>query len=197
MKPGMVQLKPERKSSPLYVPPKGHVEVPIAFAYPFYKGNAGQYFHRIRSGTTYVRHGDTSHASLSFWCGNSGSIAPEGKKQKGQMWAVLPPDAVLCATCEGRWVGAGMEGARDINGRAVHFSPRKKLHDSPECGDRNVATPPPSSSSAQSAVENEKLSSATGVASETLPGAENSVSASEGTNHRKSNDCRGGLLPGS
>lgn len=44
---------------------------------------------------------------------------------KGRMYAEIPEDGVMCATCKGKTVGAGLEGARDINGQAVMYQPTK------------------------------------------------------------------------
>jgi len=123
--PGMIELQAEKAKRTFYVPPKGHVTVPIRFAFPYFKAFAGIYTHRIRSGKTYIRNGVTSHAALQLWCGQCGFLEPESKRQKGQMFAELPEGSVLCATCEGRAIGSGMDGPTAINGRDVIFSPRK------------------------------------------------------------------------
>lgn len=112
----------------LQIPPKragqfegGVRSVPIKMALPFYKSKAGQYIHRVRSGHTHVwkdwpdRPG---HISLTFWCGMSGFL------DKGELFAEPPDRAVFCATCEGKAIGAGMDGARVICGRTVLFQPR-------------------------------------------------------------------------
>ncbi len=88
---------------------------------PFYKSRRGQYIHRVRSLHHHWRDGKFSHAWVKFWCGNSGFL--DGK---GYLMAKIPADGVLCATCEGRVIGAGAVGSRTINGRPVMYSPRKQ-----------------------------------------------------------------------
>lgn len=86
---------------------------------PFYLSRMGRYVHRIRSGTVYRWDGKFSHAGFFMWCGQNGSST------RGSLMATLPEDAIMCATCEGRAVGAGLLGVREINGVPVEFSPRK------------------------------------------------------------------------
>jgi hypothetical protein len=64
------------------------------------------------------------HTSIGFWCGSSGFFG-EGH---GKLYDEIPKGEVLCATCEGKAIGAGEDGARVINGRDVMYSPRKQ-HD--------------------------------------------------------------------
>lgn len=46
--------------------------------------------------------------------------------EHAQKFFDVPPDrAIHCATCEGRAIGAGKDGARIIAGRTVLFSPRQ------------------------------------------------------------------------
>lgn len=94
--------------------------IAIRFALPFYKGARGLYTHRLRSGSAHYWDGRLSHVSYHFWCGN---IATSGK---GTLLPKIPEGGIVCATCEGRAVGAGLAGSRTINGQAVMFSPRKK-----------------------------------------------------------------------
>lgn len=89
-------------------------------ALPFYKSRKGVYVHRVRSMNQYWKDGQFTHAAVEFWCGNNGHFG-----EKGYLMATVPPGEVCCATCEGRAIGAGMDGARQINGREVMFSPRR------------------------------------------------------------------------
>ncbi len=99
----------------------GHITKTVSKALPFYKSRKGVYVHRVRSMNQYWRHGKYHHASIGFWCGNTGHLG-----EKGVLLAKVPDGEVVCATCEGRAIGAGQDGARVINGQAVMFSPRKK-----------------------------------------------------------------------
>lgn len=80
------------------------------------------YVHRIRNGTLYTIHA-RPHVAFRFWCGAFGFL------DKGFLMSELPPDRELCATCEGRAIGAGLVDARHINGRPVIYTPRGRLID--------------------------------------------------------------------
>ena len=90
-------------------------------ALPFYKSRRGTYVHRVRSMNQYWRDGKLTHAGVDFWCGNHGFVG-----EKGILKANVEEGDVLCATCEGRAIGAGEDGARVINGRAVMYLPIRK-----------------------------------------------------------------------
>jgi len=92
----------------------------VRYALPFFKCLAGIYYHRVRAANQHWRDGKYSHTSVEFWCGNMARLSI------GRLFANVPSDGVLCATCEGRAIGAGMVGARLINGRHVLYSPRRK-----------------------------------------------------------------------
>lgn len=95
---------------------------PITRALPFFRSYQGHYVHRVKSGALHPAHGDfEGHMHFHYWCGGIGSIS---KKKPGQLFAIPPEHAVFCATCEGRAIGAGMDGARIICGRTVIYSPR-------------------------------------------------------------------------
>lgn len=103
-----------------YDGPASHATDSIRYALPFYISNMGEYIHRIRSAEAHWRNGGLSHVSIKFWCGNGGFM------HKGRMHSEIPEDGVCCAACEGRAIGAGLDGARIINGRAVMYSPRSR-----------------------------------------------------------------------
>lgn len=42
----------------------------------------------------------------------------------GVLLAIVPENEVLCATCEGRAIGAGQTESRLINGHMVKYAPR-------------------------------------------------------------------------
>lgn len=114
---------------------RGPVPTPIVRSLPYMQSKKGKlrYVHRIRSGLlhlTYstafdggrqVRLSETAeNAWLTFrlWCGVSltpGSLLlPEP-----------PPGANVCATCEGRAVGAGMPSSSIICRRPIIFRPHR------------------------------------------------------------------------
>ncbi len=97
---------------------------------PFYRSAQGTYVHRVRSGTVHFYDGVAQHTSFHLWCGMLGSVGitlpyPRHRPSRGDLFSDVPKTATLCATCEGRAVGAGQLGSRMICGRIVKFSPRK------------------------------------------------------------------------
>lgn len=124
MKEGMIQLKPCKPTSW----EGGLKSVPVKFAYPYFKSGSGTYVHRVRSATTHVdkKKGENSHVSLHAWCGCIGFVHPIRKAKTANQFAEPPTDALFCATCEGRAIGAGCDSNRQINGRNVMYQPRPK-----------------------------------------------------------------------
>lgn len=100
---------------------EGHATKPIRQALPFYKAAKGTYVHRVRSGQSHWRDGKLSHTHVDFWCGAAGFPGAKGK-----LTAQPGEDDVICATCEGRAIGAGLEGSPMINGRKVGYNPRHR-----------------------------------------------------------------------
>jgi len=113
-----MKIELQRRKMPVWRAPRTAM-THITFALPFFRSNFGRYTHRVRSGNTHWRDGNISHISLQMWCGQNGFPA------RGKMMDKLGDDSVMCATCEGRAIGAGMLGTREINGVPVEFSPRK------------------------------------------------------------------------
>ena len=111
-----VELEIRRTPGPRRV---GDPIVQVRRSLPFFKSKQSEYVHRVRRATMYYRDGQYTHTALHFWCGGNGFPGP-----KGTLMDVPPGDAVFCATCEGRAIGAGLEGNREICGRAVLFKPR-------------------------------------------------------------------------
>lgn len=115
-----VQLKQEKPSKG-WKNPK-HDILPITMAYPYYQSKPDKPIHRIRSGGIHIWDGKYKHHHFKLWCGNLGFIAPN---RDSALLPDAPTDAMFCATCEGRAIGAGMDGSRTINGRMVCYSIRK------------------------------------------------------------------------
>jgi len=101
----------------------GHTQLPISFALPFYLSAPGRYVHRIRRGEQYIRHGKYSHTAFSMWCRLHGFLGRN--HPHARIFAEAPENEIFCATCEGRAIGAGLDGSHILNGRLVRFSPRK------------------------------------------------------------------------
>lgn len=94
------------------------LSVPCRKSLPFAESTQGQYSHRVRHVTLHVCLGKT-HLAANLWCGMSIIIS----KKKGRLLAEPSENRPMCATCEGRAIGAGLLGAREIAGRFVMFRP--------------------------------------------------------------------------
>ncbi|VXA58252.1 conserved hypothetical protein [Acinetobacter proteolyticus] len=86
---------------------------------PFVEAKYGEYTHRVRH-VTLITFQNKSHFSVKCWCGMSMNF---GGSSKGQGMFVNEPSEgrPMCATCEGRAIGAGLLGVREIAGREVRF----------------------------------------------------------------------------
>jgi len=96
-------------------------EINLKASLPFFQAKPGAYVHRVRSGSIHIRNGEFSHTSIHYWCGGMGFLE---QRRGSKLMDSPPPDAVMCATCEGRAIGAGLTESRVIAGRFVRFSPR-------------------------------------------------------------------------
>lgn len=95
----------------------------ITESLPFYKSKQGRYVHRIRSGTIHILDGAPTHSSFELWCGMVGSVGVE--RSRGSLMACVSAKDMVCATCEGRFIGAGLSGSPTIDGQPVKFSPHQ------------------------------------------------------------------------
>lgn len=101
-------------------------------ALPFFRSHSGRYIHRVRGVLMFYdrKTGKFSHSAVHYWCGSSGfprnrSWFHGGIENENASFFESPPEnSVCCATCEGRAIGAGMAGAREIAGQPVMFQPR-------------------------------------------------------------------------
>lgn len=60
---------------------------------------------------------------ISLWLAGAQPAAPRKVPKLGEYW---PGEGrPICATCEGRVIGAGLAGSREIAGRPVMFRSRK------------------------------------------------------------------------
>jgi hypothetical protein len=87
---------------------------------PFVESSRGEYTHRVRHVTLHTCAGQ-SHFSVSCWCGMILHISP---RRHGKLVAAPGEGRPICATCEGRVIGAGLVGSREIAGRPVMFRTR-------------------------------------------------------------------------
>lgn len=88
---------------------------------PFVESIRGVYTHRVRHVTVYTGEGK-SHMAITCWCGMSICIS---SRKPNRLVAEPSNGRKVCATCEGRVVGAGAAGLQEINGRQVKYTPRR------------------------------------------------------------------------
>ena len=89
---------------------------------PFLESLRGEYAHRVKHVSIYTSQSGKSHFIVKVWCGASFCVGGDGK---GQSILVADPTKhkPICATCEGRFIGSGQSGAREINGNKVMYRP--------------------------------------------------------------------------
>jgi hypothetical protein len=94
----------------------------VARSRPFIEAGVGEYTHRVRSANLHTICGQT-HLNVRCWCGMHLNIG-RGTTRRTRLVAE-PTGRPVCATCEGRAIGAGLCGAREIAGRPVMFRGRR------------------------------------------------------------------------
>ena len=92
---------------------------PVKSSLPFVESRAGRYTHRVRSAALHTLLGK-SHMGIKCWCG---MVILISKKKPNRLTDSPDSGRPMCATCEGRAIGAGQVGAREIAGRPVMFQP--------------------------------------------------------------------------
>ena len=96
---------------------------PIKRALPYVESARGSYTHRVRNAALHHLEGWPPHVSVSCWCGMSLNIG--GRRTVGSKFVAVPSlGRPVCATCEGRAIGAGTDADHKINGRIVRYAPR-------------------------------------------------------------------------
>lgn len=93
---------------------------------PFVESGGGRYTHRVRSLSLVTMHAPAHapHSAVACWCGMTVLLSTKHCHARSRL--VSEPSRVLCATCEGRAIGAGQVGAQEIAGRPVMFIPRRE-----------------------------------------------------------------------
>lgn len=114
----MIDLKPSKKINSHWMP-NGMTHKAIKRSLPFLESFRGCYAHRVKH-VTMQTHNGKSHFIIKVWCGASFCNGVDGK---GQTHFTENPtnNRPICATCQGRFIGAGMIDDRTINGRKVMY----------------------------------------------------------------------------
>lgn len=114
--------------------------LPVKRALPYSRSRQGAYVHRLRSGLLHVYcptafddekggwyrvSNEVQHVGAHFklWCGQHATTAR--MRSSWEFFGEPPEGADVCATCEGRAVGAGYESTVLIANHPVKFSPRR------------------------------------------------------------------------
>jgi hypothetical protein len=97
---------------------------------PFFERENGVLTHRIKSMRMHfdgeALSSKHTHTSVELWCGMHGFVRSRPKRGTRPTHVVSEPSdgRFMCATCEGRAIGSGQLGSREIAGREVMFRPR-------------------------------------------------------------------------
>ena len=103
-----LKIKPER-----YHPESRMTCIDWIKSLPFYVNYKGLLVHRVKSAKCYLRDGEYSHTSVSFYCANSTT-------SKGKFVDDPPTDRLLCERCEQVVKQMGLPSADQLTGRHVH-----------------------------------------------------------------------------
>lgn len=130
---GKVKLRDETNPAAWHNDNVGPRPVPLKRALPFFSGPGRRMAHRVRSGSMYLHHDADwpTTIALHFWCGNQGFLRRTTPRRThgGFLFAAPPDDFPMCATCEGRAIGAGEPSAAFLfQQRSLLFSPRSMAH---------------------------------------------------------------------
>lgn len=114
----MIELKEQKK--PSWKSPN-HTIKSVKKSLPFLESFRGQYTHRVRFVDMHTNYKNKSHFVIKTWCG--ATFKNGSRDGKGQTYFTENPtnNRPICATCEGRFIGAGMTGDRKINGQDVMY----------------------------------------------------------------------------
>lgn len=86
---------------------------------PFVEARRGEYTHRVRH-VTLMNFRNKSHFAVHCWCGMTMCVGGSGKGT-GVLLDSPSSNRPMCATCEGRVIGAGLLGSCEISGRQVMY----------------------------------------------------------------------------
>jgi hypothetical protein len=119
-----VNLESPRVNPYAYQNPRSGI-ITLSKSLPYFRSSVGNYMHRVRWAQHHLFDGEYKHTAIRMWCGQVGFAgSKEMHRGGGHFFSLVPNDAVICATCEGRAIGAGQDGSHKINGRIVRYAPR-------------------------------------------------------------------------
>lgn len=113
----MIEIEP----SPYFK--KSGIGHAVTKALPFVESGAGEYTHRVRHITLYTVLGK-SHMAVACWCGMSINVG--SRRRRSKLVDSPTTGRPVCATCEGRVIGAGIVPPREIGGKHVMYAPRNR-----------------------------------------------------------------------
>lgn len=111
-----IDLKESKK--PTWRAPN-HTIKSIKKSLPLIESPRGHYSHRVRFVDMHTNSDKKSWFSVKVWCGMSFNTG--GTRGETYFISIDQLDRPICATCEGRFIGAGLDGDRVINGRKVMY----------------------------------------------------------------------------
>lgn len=132
-----IELRDETDRTSHHNPDVGPRPIAIKRSLPFFVSGSGSMTHRVRSGSLHIHTnpifgGPT--VSLRLWCGQQGFLlrrrnqrwAHPGTLHGGLLYPEPPEGRPMCATCEGRAIGAGEPAAAFLHQtREIQFTPRE------------------------------------------------------------------------
>lgn len=96
---------------------------------PYWQGPKNGYVHRVRSASLYygILEQTRTYTVVNLWCGSSGYVRSDSRgrarKTGGYLIDHVENHGPLCATCEGRAVGAGFDSDFTSIAHPLIFSP--------------------------------------------------------------------------
>lgn len=123
MKAAQVELL--REPFPMHPPKFSDDPIPsiVTKSLPYVRAGRGRYVHRVRSGHLHQHTSDKwprrrVYLAFRLWCGMSAF------GYSSEFFENPPPGSKVCATCEGKAVGAGFPSAVILALRPIIFRPR-------------------------------------------------------------------------
>lgn len=94
--------------------------LPLKRSLPFYTPKLGSRAHRVRSAQLHRPTTRPHYVTVKLWCGQGGYLT-DGR---GMLTDEPLEGWPVCGTCEGRAVGSGQLGSRELTGKELLFTPQ-------------------------------------------------------------------------